>query len=326
LQPQRPEQLDRSPVQETSVSVVVPSYNHAKFIESCLRSIFGQTLQPSKLLVIDDGSKDDSTRVIESVLRDCPFACELIARENRGLSATLNQALSLMDGHYFAYLGSDDMWLADFLAARVKLLESRPSAVLGYGHTYFIDEKNKVVDCTAEWADYKDGDVRQMLLQTIGPMSSTVLYVRKFLARHGWNTEARLEDYELYLRLSLDGEFAFDPGVRSAWRQHEKNASRNQGMMLDEHVSALQRVAPSFGIQQPELDKLIKIIRFNRAEDFLRIGDKRKAAQLFFDNLSGLQASRLLPMMGRFLLPYSAVSWMRKRKKTAAMRSYGPLE
>jgi len=305
---------------------VVPSYNHARFVESCLRSVFAQTLRPAKLLVIDDGSKDDSTSIIESVLRDCPFACELIARENRGLSATLNQALSLTDAHYFAYLGSDDMWLSDFLAARVKLLDSRPSAVLGYGHTYFIDEKNKVVDCTADWADYKDGDVRQMLLQTIGPMSSTVLYVRNALARHGWNDKARLEDYELYLKLSLDGEFAFDPGVRSAWRQHEKNASRNQQMMLDEHLSALQRLAPSFGIQQPELEKLIKNIRFNRAEDFLRIGDKRKAAQLFFENLSGLQASRLLPIMGRFLLPYSAVSWMRQRKQSAAMRSYGALE
>lgn len=276
--------------------------------------------------MIDDGSKDDSTSIIESVLRDCPFACELIARENRGLSATLNQALSLMDNQYFAYLGSDDIWLSDFLAARVKLLDSRPSAVLGYGHTYFIDQKNKVVDCTADWADYKDGDVRQMLLQTIGPMSPTVLYVRKALARHGWNIKARLEDYELYLKLSFDGEFAFDPTVRSAWRQHEKNASRNQQMMLDEHLSALQRLAPSFGIQPPELAKLIKNIRFNRAEDFLRIGDKRKAAQLFFENLSGLQASRLLPMMGRFLLPYSAVSWFRQRKQSAAMRSYGTLE
>jgi alpha-1,3-rhamnosyltransferase len=112
------------------VSVVVPSYNHGKFVESCLRSIFAQTLRPAKLLVIDDGSTDDSTSIIESVLRDCPFACDMIARENRGLPATLNQALSLTDDHYFAYLGSDDMWLSDFLAARVKLLDSRPSAVL----------------------------------------------------------------------------------------------------------------------------------------------------------------------------------------------------
>ena len=197
--------------------------------------------------MIDDGSKDDSTRVIESVLRDCPFACELIARENRGLSATLNQALSLMDGHYFAYLGSDDMWLADFLAARVKLrevdhqlswvtviptLSTREKQGCGlYGRVGRLQRRRCAADA---FTNYRPDEFYSSC------------YVRKLLARHGWNTEARLEDYELYLRLSLDGEFAFDPGVRSTWRQHEKNASRNQAMMLDEHVSALQRVGAIF--------------------------------------------------------------------------------
>src|SRR5258707_10657709 len=58
---------------EKLVSVVVPSYNHALFVESTLRSIFRQTLAPAQLLVIDDGSTDDSPYIIERVLRDCPF-------------------------------------------------------------------------------------------------------------------------------------------------------------------------------------------------------------------------------------------------------------
>src|SRR3712207_3437086 len=101
------------------VSVVVPSYNHAAFVEKSLRSIFRQTLHPAKLLVIDDGSADDSPRVIEKTMRDCPFPCEFISRANRGLCATLNEGLGKTGGEYFAYLGSDDLWLPDFLAARV---------------------------------------------------------------------------------------------------------------------------------------------------------------------------------------------------------------
>src|SRR5947209_8516008 len=107
------------------VSVVVPSYNHAPFVGAALRSVFRQTLQPAELLVIDDGSADDSPRVVEEMLKDCPFPCELIARANRGLCATLNEGLSKTRGRYFAYLGSDDLWLPDFLAARVPLLEER---------------------------------------------------------------------------------------------------------------------------------------------------------------------------------------------------------
>src|SRR5512132_2823895 len=124
------------------VSVVVPSYNHARFIETTLRSIAKQNTLPKELLVIDDGSSDDSPGIIERVLRDFPFPSELIARENRGLCATLNEGLAKTSGKYFAYLGSDDLWLPGFLSQRVQLLESRADAVLGYGHAYFIDEEN----------------------------------------------------------------------------------------------------------------------------------------------------------------------------------------
>ena len=291
---------------------------------SCLRSIFKQTLQPSQLLVIDDGSTDDSPRVIESVLKDCSFPCELIVRENRGLSTTLNQSLSLTTGEFFAYLSSDDIWLDEFLEARISLLNERPAAVLAYGNAYFIDEQNRVVDCTADWAHYKDGDVRQMLLSTTGPMSPTVLYRRSALTKQSWNEESRLEDYELYLKLSLDGEFAFDPKVLSAWRVHQKNTSWNQQMMLDEHLAALKRVAPTLGLSQRELENRLKAIRFQRAEDFLRVGDKRKATQLALRSFSF--NPRLLPILVRLLLPYSAASWWRKRKQKTATRRYGVLE
>jgi alpha-1,3-rhamnosyltransferase len=311
---------------EPSVSVVVPSYNHAQFISSCLRSIIKQTHPPTKLLVIDDGSTDDSPRVIESVLKECAFPSELIAQENRGLSATLNQGLKLTGGDFFAYLSSDDVWLDNFLAARIKLLPNRPTAVLAYGHSYLIDEQNRVVDCTADWAHYKDGDVREMLQQTTAPMSPTVLYKRAPLVRHGWNEGARLEDYELYLKLSVDGEFAFDPQVLSGWRVHKTNTSRDQEMMLDEHLKALRRVALELGLDGQQLETLISQISFNRAEDFLRLGDKKRAVQLAFRNLKGVSPARMLRVLTRLALPYSAVSWWRQRRRHATMQQYDRLD
>src|SRR5689334_16205355 len=114
------------------VFVVVPSHDHAPFIERCLRSIIGQTLRPKKLLVIDDGSKDASIEIIEKVFNDSPFECELHARENRGLCATLNEGLEKSSGDFFAYLGSDDVWLPEFLEEQTSLLHSRPPAVLAF--------------------------------------------------------------------------------------------------------------------------------------------------------------------------------------------------
>jgi alpha-1,3-rhamnosyltransferase len=306
------------------VSVVVPSYNHAPFVGAALRSVFAQTRPPAQLLVIDDGSRDDSPHVIEDVLKDCPFPCELIARENRGLCATLNEGLAKTEGRYFAYLGSDDLWLSGFLAARVALLEARARAVLAYGHAYLVDAQGEVVDCTLDWASYTDGDARAMLLEeTYAPMSPTVLHRRECVERHGWNERARLEDYELYLRLSADGEFAFDPRVLSAWRRHETNTSGDFVWMIEARLEAQRAAAPHLGLTTTQLERYQRALNFAGAEDLLRLGDKRAAFRYLRRGLGGaLDAAALARVALRFLTPYSLVQRRKRLKQASAASRY----
>lgn len=319
--------LTTIPQKQPRVSVVVPSYNHALFIETTLRSIFNQTLPPTELLVIDDGSADGSPGLIEKVLKDCPLPCELIARSNHGLCATLNEGLSKTRGDYFAYLGSDDLWLPDFLAARLSTLESRTPAVLAYGHSFLIDDGNQIIDCTLDWAQYVDGDARTMLLQeTIAPMSPTVVYRRAALERHGWNEQAKLEDYELYLRLSAEGDFAFDPRVLSAWRQHGHNTSRDFSWMIEARLAAQRRVADLLGLSAGELERLQLASQFAGAEDLLRLGEKAKAFNLLRQSVGGAPSTvSLLRTLARLLVPYSFIKWHKNRKQIRASDRYGPL-
>jgi len=304
---------------------MVPSFNHASFVERALRSIFRQTLPPASLLVIDDGSQDDSPRVIERTLRDCAFPCELIARSNRGLCATLNEGLTKTGGTYFAYLGSDDLWLPDFLAARVSTLESRPRAALAYGHAFLINEGDRIIDCTADWADYTDGGARAMLLlENIAPMSPTVLHRRSTLERHGWNESARLEDYELYLRLSAEGEFAFDPTVLSAWRQHRSNTSRDFVWMIEARLEAQKNVAAEIGLSADELQRAEQALNFAGAEDLLRLGDK-KAALKFLRRGSAPSYAALARIGLRLVAPRFLVEWRRRRTHADATSRYGTL-
>jgi alpha-1,3-rhamnosyltransferase len=310
-----------------AVSVVVPSYNHAQFVETTLRSIMKQTRQPAELLVIDDGSSDESPRIIGRVLSDCPFACEFIARANRGLCATLNEGLQRTGGEYFAYLGSDDLWLPEFLHERVALLESRPAAALAYGHAYFIDEQNRIVDSTAEWANYADGDARAMLLQTTAPMSPTVLYRRDALQQNPWRETARLEDYDLYLRLSVAGEFAFDPRILSAWRRHSSNVSWDQTLMLEEQLRAQRQAALRFGFTEKQIEKLQTTTKFNRAEDFLRLGQKSKALRLITHNAAGANSARATArMLLRLLIPNSFMRGRARVRQRRAHELYGTID
>jgi alpha-1,3-rhamnosyltransferase len=310
--------------QDSRVSVVVPSYNHAPFVAAALRSIFAQTRPPARLLVIDDGSRDGSPRRIEETLRDCPFPCELLARENRGLCATLNEGLSKTSGGYFAYLGSDDLWLPDFLDARVALLEARPRAVLAYGHAYLVDERGEVFDCTLDWATYADGDARRMLLEeTYAPMSPTVLHRRSAVERHGWNERARLEDYELYLRLSADGEFAFDPRVLSAWRRHGTNTSGDFVWMIEARLEAQRNVATHLKLTPAQLARYQRALNFAGAEDLLRLGDKRAALKYLRRGLGGAPSPAALARVAlRLVTPYSLERLRKRRRQTDAATRY----
>ena len=313
---------------ETSdgVFVVVPSYNHARFVERCLRSIITQTRAPKKLLVIDDGSTDGSAAIIERVLDACPFESELIVNENRGLCATLNQGLETSEGAYFAYLGSDDVWLPTFLAEQTGLLENRPTAVLAFSHAYLVDENDNVFDSTAEWTDFADGDLLPVLLRGMIFSSPGVLYRRAPLARHRWNVNSRLEDYEMYLRLSTEGEFARNEKVLCAWRQHGENASRQLPQMFSEMLAAQDRLADSLGLDRAMLDQIQKQMKFTAAENFVRQGFRREAAKLFADNIGSARLQDVIRTALRLAIPQSLFQWNRRRKRQRSIARYGKLD
>jgi alpha-1,3-rhamnosyltransferase len=312
---------------KSEVFAFVPSYNHAPFIEQCLTSIINQTLPPAKLLVIDDGSRDDSPRIIERVLKDCPFDAELIARENRGLCATLNQGLSLSAEKYFAYIGSDDFWLPTFFEARAKLLDSREEAVLGYGHSYLIDEAGEIfgstADITDDWANYPDGNPQQMLLNGVSPVSSTVFYRRSILEKVPWNEKSRLEDYEMYVRLGALGDFAFDPQVLSVWRHHSYNTSKDLLLMHNEVIEAQNRNIDFLGVSREELEKFQSRIKFRNTKVFLQNGDKREALMLGRESWRQARSAREVgKSLLQLLLPKSFLQSYQQRKREKQVAEY----
>jgi len=313
--------------QNGDVFAFVPSYNHAPFIEKCLTSIIDQTLPPKKLLVIDDGSRDDSPRIIERVLKDCPFDAELIVRENRGLCATLNQGFALSSGKYFTYIGSDDFWLPEFFERRVKLLEERAEAVLGFGHAYLIDETGESFGCTAdydeEWAKYPDGNPRRMLLSGVSPVSSTVFYRRTALEKVRWNENSRLEDYEMYVRIAALGDFAFDPQVLSVWRHHSYNTSKDLLLLYNEVIKAQNENAASLGVSPEELEKFQSRIKFRSMKVLLQNGYKRDAIRLGMESWRNASSAREVgKSMIQLMLPRGVLESYQKRKREKQVAEY----
>lgn len=311
-----------------NVTAFVPSFQHARFIERTLRSIFAQTLLPQKLIVIDDGSKDESAATIERVLKDCPVENTFISRENRGLCASLNEALSLVDEdvEYFAYLGSDDIWLSDFLHEQTELLASRPAASLAFSHAFVIDEHDDIIDRTDNWTDFADGDLLETLLGGEIMSSPGVIYRLSELRKFGWNENAKLEDYELYLNLAAAGEFARNENVLCAWRRHNANTSGATELMLSEQIAAQQRVFPQMNISAEKLGQLQGKLKFNASAELIRNGEKRAAWRLIRENYRYANGTSLIKNILRLLTPKALFDLNRERMRKANIAKYGKLK
>jgi glycosyltransferase involved in cell wall biosynthesis len=274
--------------------------------------------------VIDDGSSDGSPVLIEQILKDCPFDAELIVRENRGLCRTLNEAFAFADEKYFAYLGSDDIWLPEFLERRTDLLETRPEAVLAFGHAFLIDGEDWIIDRTDDWTDFANGDVLPLLLEGTIFSSPSVVYRQDALAKFRWNEYSRLEDYEIYLKLSTVGPFAFDPSVLCAWRQHGENASSDVVLMQQEWQDAQGRTSESLGISDEELTVLQRRLRFVGVASLARHGFRREAmAALIADHRGARSTAELLKTVLRVFLPTAVYSIARRWKFEKNRRKHG---
>ena len=103
------------------VSVIVPCYNHEKYVEETIESIVNQTYENIELIVIDDGSKDASPQIIEELSKKYNF--KFIHRSNKGLSATLNEGIRLSQGKYISVCASDDKLKLDKIEKQVKFME-----------------------------------------------------------------------------------------------------------------------------------------------------------------------------------------------------------
>lgn len=212
------------------VSAVIPSYNHAPFVGATIASVLSQTFSDLELIIIDDGSKDNSVEVIQRTLdqsgnRD---RVHFIARENRGLARTLNEGLMMARGLYFAYLGSDDLWESTKLEKQVAALRAEGSNVgASFTDCYIINSEGERLDRFGRQYSYHGGDIyRDLLWMKFHPPSPTNLFVReKLIAIGGFNESLEIEDFNAWLRFSRYHPVVYIPEPLASFRIHSTNTS-----------------------------------------------------------------------------------------------------
>ncbi|OCA88293.1 hypothetical protein A8F94_10875 [Bacillus sp. FJAT-27225] len=115
---------------EPKISIIVPTYNSELTIEKCLSSILEQTYNDFEIIIIDDGSKDQSAKKAEDILNGINVKYTIIKKKNGGASSARNKGLEIAKGEYIAFLDSDDQWLPEKLAESIDAIEKNKDVVI----------------------------------------------------------------------------------------------------------------------------------------------------------------------------------------------------
>src|SRR5918998_6058271 len=183
------------------VSVVIPCYNQAHFLGEAIESVLAQSYPNFEIIVVDDGSTDDTSEVAGSYPK-----VRLVRQENQGLSGARNAGLARSEGEYVVFLDADDRLLPEALETGLEYLDAHPECAFVHGHYRYITvdglplyNSERPQPVIAE-----DRHYAELLHNNYIAMLATVMYRRAvFESVGGFDTSlSACEDYELYLRIA----------------------------------------------------------------------------------------------------------------------------
>jgi glycosyltransferase involved in cell wall biosynthesis len=212
----------------SGVSVVIPCYNHAHFLEEAIESVLAQSYSDFEIIVVDDGSTDNTAEVVR---RHSPV--RYVYQENAGLSSARNTGLRHSGGEFLVFLDADDRLLPHALDKGVSCIREHPECAFASGHCRVIDAAGAILPSPRQLRVEREHYLTLLRGGTYIWCPATVLYQRQvFDFVHGFDPELNpAADYELYLRITRDFPVYSHGHVIAEYRQHSSNMSRDASKM-----------------------------------------------------------------------------------------------
>ena len=208
------------------VSVIIPVYNCDGYISQAIDSILAQTYQSYEIIVIDDGSTDNTRKAMEPYMETIHY----VYQENQGVSAARNHGIDLARGELIAFLDADDFFLPDKLTAQLRVFDAQPNLGIVHSGWRRVNQQGETIKDETPW-DYVpnlnlEGWLRWKPIGTMG----TLMFRRDWLQQVGSFEPglSQAEDVDLVLRLSVKGcEAEWLRQSTVCYRQHDRNTMRD---------------------------------------------------------------------------------------------------
>ncbi len=222
---------------EPLVSIIITTYNHSRYLADAVESVIGQTYANMELVVVDDGSTDNT----REFLRQYPFI-KYIYQSNQGLSAARNKGIDNSKGSFIIFLDADDWLYPNAVVTQLRHFSLDPAGVAFMAGSHDKVNSRKRILMSAESAPPSQTHYAALLQGNFIGMHAAVMYRKEVFDYFRFDTGlSACEDYDLYLRIAR--LFAIDCHSEkiAAYRIHEGNMSANTALMLSQVKRVLQK-------------------------------------------------------------------------------------
>ena len=255
------------------ISVVAPCYNAEKYLEAALQSIFAQDYPNFEVIIVDDGSTDNSLAMLRA-LQDT-YAFTLLTQHNQGVSATLNNGLKHARGVYVSTPDLDDIMLPHSLSVRARYLDEHPEvgcvgALIAYMDSDCAETK------TQQRTEVKTFSFDQIVREAVVIGAPGALYrMQAMRAAQFYDPAIKVQDFQITLRIASKGYQIHElPVCVTRYRRHPNNLSRKFKVLLDADMLAMAPFKTHPGYQQG------RTVLINKALKYAVVADKKFAWQL----------------------------------------------
>ena len=220
------------------ITVVITTYNYATFLPKAIESVLNQTYGNFEIIVIDDGSDDDT----KSVIKD-HSTVKYFFQENKGLAAARNAGIRKSKGDYLVFLDADDWLETDALEQNYKVIKDKPDIAFVSGNHYFLRVETGIVypiSVTVTSSHY----MRLLQSNYIG-MHATVMFQRWVFNKIRYDETLRAcEDYDLYLSITRKYPVLHHQAFIATYYFHSSGLSHNYQLMIDSIKAVVKKQAP----------------------------------------------------------------------------------
>jgi glycosyltransferase involved in cell wall biosynthesis len=188
------------------ISVIIPTYNHGGYVGKAINSVLNQTYKDYEIIVVDDGSTDNTRRLIDAYGNQIKY----IYQENQGLASARNTGIQASQAKYVAFLDADDWFAEDNLQIKMSFMESHPDAVWVYSDWQYLDDKGNYLEKGSTIFKYAQkrltGHIFEELVYSRNFVSPCTVVVKKAILEDVGYFDPEVicqEDLDLWLRISL---------------------------------------------------------------------------------------------------------------------------